>query len=73
MKVDKPRWKGTINLLDFYKVQKGCIQEQWTQFQRDLGVSLSIYSKATEYTIIIIIQLHIIIIIIIINIFFIDS
>ena len=38
MKVDKPRWKDRINLLDFYKMQKGCIQEQWTQFQRDLNI-----------------------------------
>ena len=42
MKVDKPRLKNTINLLDFYKVQKGCIQEQWTQFQRDLGIKFPV-------------------------------
>ena len=42
MKVDKPRLKNTINLLDFYKVQKCCIQEKWTQFQRDLGIKFPV-------------------------------
>lgn len=42
MKVDKPRLKNTINLFYFYKVQKGCIQEQWTQFQRDLGIKFPV-------------------------------
>ena len=37
-KVEKPKWKDTVNLLGFYKVRKGCIQEQWTQFQRDLNI-----------------------------------